>query len=103
MKTKQSLMVRGTLRSHCYLFSALYPILATTTTSVWRLFFQDNLGKPVPEEARDDEVSRWQWHQLDHMLTICLSLQTDNHTNTSSLNFHRPDALLDIQTTVSKH
>jgi len=25
-----------------------------------------------------------QWHQLDHMQTICTSLQTDNHTNTSS-------------------
>jgi len=25
-------------------------------------------------------------HQLDHMQTICTSLQTDNHTNTSSLN-----------------
>ena len=28
-----------------------------------------------------------QWHQLDHMETICTSLQKDNHTNTSSLNF----------------
>jgi len=28
-----------------------------------------------------------QWHQLDHMQTICTLLQTDNHTNTSSLNF----------------
>jgi len=27
-----------------------------------------------------------QWHQLDHMQTICTSLQTD-HTNTPSLNF----------------
>ena len=27
------------------------------------------------------------WHQLDHMQTICTSLQTNNHTNTSSLNF----------------
>jgi len=27
------------------------------------------------------------WHQLDHMQTICTSLQTDNHTDTSSLNF----------------
>ena len=29
----------------------------------------------------------WQWHKLDHMQTICTSLQTDNHANTSSLNF----------------
>ena len=27
----------------------------------------------------------WQWHQLNHMLIICISLQTDNHTSTSSL------------------
>jgi len=34
---------------------------------------------------------------------ICTSLQIDNHTNTSSLNFYRPDALPDAQPTVSKH
>ena len=34
-------------------------------------------------EARDSE---WQWHQLGHM-QVCTSLQTDNHTNTSSLSF----------------
>jgi len=28
-----------------------------------------------------------QWHQLDHMQTICTLLQTDNHINNSSLNF----------------
>jgi len=31
------------------------------------------------------------------------SLQTDNHTNTSSLSFYNPDALPDAQPTVSKH
>jgi len=36
-------------------------------------------------------------HQLDHMQTICTLLQTDNHTNTSSLIFYRPDALPDAQ------
>ena len=40
--------------------------------------------------ARDSE---WQWHQLGHMQTICTLLQTDNHTNTSSLIFYRLDAL----------
>jgi len=34
-----------------------------------------------------------QWHQLYHMQTIYTSLQTDNHTNTPSLNFYRPGAL----------
>jgi len=38
-------------------------------------------------EARDDGGFGMQWHQVDNMQTICTSLQTDNHTNTSSLNF----------------
>jgi len=42
------------------------------------------------------------WDQLDHMQTICTSLQTDNHTNTSSLIFYGPDALPAAQPTVSK-
>ena len=29
----------------------------------------------------------WQWHQVNHMQIICTSLQADNHTSTSSLNF----------------
>jgi len=44
-----------------------------------------------------------QWHQLGHMQTVCTLLQTDNHTNTSALNFYRPDALSDAQPSVSKH
>jgi len=40
-----------------------------------------------------------QWHQLDHMQTICTSLQTDNHTNTSSLILYRLDALPEAQPT----
>ena len=44
-----------------------------------------------------------QWHQLDHMQTICTLLQTDYHINTPSLNLYRPDALSDTQPTVSKH
>jgi len=31
------------------------------------------------------EMTRWQWHQLDHMQIICISLQTDNHAGTSSI------------------
>jgi len=47
------------------------------------------MDKPVSEmqislnlnEAREDWVLEWQWHQLDHTQTICTSLQTDSHTN----------------------
>jgi len=42
-----------------------------------------------------------QWHQLDHIQTICTSLQTDNHASTPSLNFYRLDALPDAQPTVA--
>ena len=34
---------------------------------------------------------------VDNMQTICTVLQTDNHTNTSSLKFYTPDALPDAQ------
>ena len=53
-------------------------------------------------EARDDGDMQLQWHHLDHMQVIYTSLQTDNHISSSSLNFYRPDALPDAQTTVSK-
>jgi len=33
------------------------------------------------------------------MQTICTSLRTDNHTNTSPLSLYRPDALADTQPT----
>jgi len=42
-----------------------------------------------------------QWHQLDHIQTICTSLQTDNHQHLI-IQFLRPDALPDAQPTVSK-
>jgi len=53
-------------------------------------------------EARDDGFLGWQWHQLDHMQTICTSLQTENHTNTPSLILYKLHALSDAQPTVSK-
>ena len=42
-------------------------------------------------------------HQLDHIQTMCTLHQRDNHANTSSLVFYRPDALSDAKPTVSKH
>jgi len=52
-------------------------------------------------DGRDGGVLGWKWHQLDHMQTIWH--QTDNHTNASSLNFYRLDALPDTQPTMSTH
>ena len=49
------------------------------------------------------EMTGWQWHQLDHMQIICSLLQTDNHGSTSPLSFYRLDALPAAQLTASKH
>jgi len=45
------------------------------------------------------EMTGWQWHQLDHVQIICTSLHTDNHASTSSLNFLQalPDAIQQCQ------
>ena len=43
------------------------------------------------------------WDEVLYMQTMWTSLQTDNLTNTSSVNVDRPDALHDAQPTVSKH
>jgi len=44
-----------------------------------------------------------QWHQLNHLQTICTLLQIDNHTNTSSLNFLQAEYSSWCPTTVSNH
>ena len=70
------------------------------------LFHKKDLTKPALQirtnvdfnDAWDNVVDRWQWHQLDHMQIICTSL---NHANNSSLNFYRPDAIPDAQQLVS--
>ena len=80
-----------------HLFNGLF------SKTTWVSPYQKGKTSLELNEARDDGVLRWQWHQLDHMQTICTSLQTDNHTNTSSLNFYRPDAFPGDQPTVSKH
>ena len=49
------------------------------------------------------QMLHMQHMHVDHMQTMCTSLQTDNHTSTSSLNFYRPDAVPDAQPTVSEH
>jgi len=50
----------------------------------------------------EQEMMGWQWHQLDHMEIICISLQTDNHASTSE-SFYRSDDLPAAQPTASKH
>jgi len=73
------------------------------STTTWVSSYLEGKTSLDLNEARDDAVWGWQWHQLDHMQTICTLIQIDNHTNTWSLNFCRPDALPDAQPTVWKH
>jgi len=49
------------------------------------------------------EIMGRQWHQLDYVQIICISLKTDNNASTSQLNFYRPDALPATQPIASKH
>ena len=77
----------------------LRPLFGTT----WVSRYQNGKTSLDLNEVIHDGVLGWQWHQLGHMQTICTSLQTDNHINTSSLNCYRPDALPDVQPTGSKH
>ena len=81
-----------------HLFNGLF------SRTIWVSRYQKGKTSLVLNAATDD--GDWgcsTWHQLDHTQTIRTSLQTDNHINTSSLNFYRPDALPDAQPTVSKH
>ena len=81
----------------------LHPFNGLFSRTPWVGQYQKGKTSLDLHEARDDVVLGWQWHQLDHVQTICTLLLTDNHTNASALNFYWPDALPDTQLTVSKH
>jgi len=80
----------------------LYPFNDLFSRTAWVSRYKNGKTSLDLNEARGDGVLENQWHQLDHMQTVCTSLQTDK-TNTSSLRFYRPDALHDTQSTESKH
>ena len=86
-----------------YVLLPLHPFNGLFSGTTWVSRYEKGKTSLDLNETTDDGVLGWQWHQLDHTGTICTSLQTDNHTNTSSLNFYRPDAFPDTQPTVSKH
>jgi len=78
-------------------------VCVCVSRTVWVSRYQEDKTSLDLNKTRDAGVLGWQRHQLDYMQTICTTLQTDNHTNTSSLNLYRLDALPDALTTVSKH
>jgi len=74
----------------------IHPFNGLLSRTTWVSRYQKGKTSLDLNETRDDGVLGWQWHQLDHMQTTCTSLQTVNHTNTSS-QFYRQDALPDTQ------
>ena len=80
-----------------HLFNGLF------SRTTWVSQYQKGKTSLDFNEARDDRVLECNDISWTIMQTICTSLQTDNHTNTSPPNFYRPDALPDAQPTVSKH
>jgi len=58
------------------------PLNSFLPRTTWVSRYQKGKTSLGLNEARDDGGLWWQWHRLDHMQTICTSLETDNHTNT---------------------
>jgi len=78
----------------------LHPFDSLFSWTTWVSWHQE--GKPFWILVKQ-EMMGWQWHEVDHMLIIFTSLQTDNHASTSPVSFYRPDALPATQPTASKH
>jgi len=81
--------------------TTLCPFNGLFSRTTWVRRYQKGKSSLDLNEARDDVVLGCSAHQLDHMQTICTSLQTGNHTDTLSLHIYRPDALSKAQPTVS--
>ena len=76
---------------------------SSTGSPVLVLMLSIQAVRGLPRLRAPGIVLAWQWHQLGHMQTICISLQTEKHASTRPLNFYRPDALPAAQPTASKH
>jgi len=85
--------------NYYYYYYYYHPFNSFSCRTAWVSWHQK--GKPF-RTLLEQEMVGWQWHQLDHMLIICTSLQTDNHATTSPLRFYRHD-LPATQRTASKH
>jgi len=79
-----ALMVAYLINESLNLRLQLHPFNGNFSRTTWVSRHQK--GKPF-WILLEQEMTGWQWHQLDHMQIICTSLQTDNHASTSPLNF----------------
>jgi len=58
------------------LLGLLHPFNGLFYRTTWVSRYQKGETSLHLKEARDNGVLGWQWHQLDHMQTICTSFQT---------------------------
>ena len=71
---------------HCLrTWSVLHPFNGLFSRKTWISRYHKGKTSLDLYDSRDDGVLGWWWHQVDHMQTICTSLQADKHTNTSSV------------------
>ena len=84
---QQCQSTEGILPPLLQLLLLLYPFNGLFSGTTWVSRYQKGKTSIDLNKARGDGVLGWQWHQLDHMQTICTSLQTGNNTNTSPLSF----------------
>jgi len=52
----------------------LHPFSGLFYRTIWARRYQKGKTSLDLNEARDDGVWGWQWHQLDHMQTICIDI-----------------------------
>jgi len=76
-----------------------HPFNSLFSRTTWVSQYQKGKTSVDLNEARDNGVCGC----YDHMQTICTLLQTDNHTNTPSLNFFTGQMLFLMPNSVKKH
>jgi len=83
--------------------STLHPFNGLFSRTTWVSRYQKGKTSLDLNEARGDKVLGCSGISWTICKEVCSSCQSDNHMNTSSLNFYQPDAFPDAQPTVSKH
>jgi len=77
VKNQKSVLVKTSDRYLDY-----YTHLTVSSRTTWVRRYQKGKTSLYLNESRNVWVLGWQWHQLDHIQTVCSSPKTENHTNT---------------------
>ena len=86
-----------------YILVLLHPVNSLSSRTTWVSWYQKGKTSLDLNEARDDGVWGWQWHQLDHKCKQSAPRSREITTPTPyNSTFYRSDALPDAQITASK-